>query len=216
MSATEDMLNAVKNGDVGAVKRLLAADGALVNAKDADGSSATLVACYWGKTEVRNVLLAHHPHLNIFEAAAAGAGKRVEQLLAEDAELVRGWSGDGFTALHLAVFFGHTDVALALMAHGADVGAVSRNPMMVQPLHSAAAGNHIDICRALVERGADVNAVQQDGFTPLMSAAQNGNLELVQFFLTHGAERGAVATGGKTARDFAAEKGHDVVATLLG
>ena len=215
MATAQDMMDAVKAGDVDKVKSLLATDPALVNAHDDQGNSAVLIAAYWGKHDVRDVLLAHHPSLNIFEATAAGQLNRVQELVAHDASHVTTFSHDGFTALHLAVFFGHTDIAHYLLTLKPDVNAVSRNPMMVQPLHSAAAGNHVDICKALIERGADVNAVQQDGFTPLMAAAQNGNLELTELFLRHGAQRSALSAQGKTARDVAVEAGHEAVAALL-
>ncbi|MFC3918361.1 ankyrin repeat domain-containing protein [Deinococcus metalli] len=75
-------------------------------------------------------------------------------------------SPDGFTPLGLASFFGRAEAAQVLLEAGADVHAVSRNPMQVQPLHSAVAGNHEALARVLVAAGADVNAEQADGFTP--------------------------------------------------
>lgn len=214
-SMQTEMMDAVKAGDVDKVKTLLATDPALVNAKDDQGNSAVLIASYWGKTTVRDALLAAHPALNVFEAAAAGANDRVKELVTRDTALINAFSHDGFTPLHLAVFFGHINIAQMLLTFSPDVRAVSRNPMMVQPLHSAAAGNHYDICKELLERGADVNAVQQDGFTPLMAAAQNGNIALTELFLRHGADPHVVATGGKTAHDFAVEGGHEAVAALV-
>ncbi len=210
-----EMMDAVKAGDVDKVKALLATDPALVNAKDDDGNSAVLIASYSGKTVVRDALLAHQPALNVFEATAAHASQHVKDLMTRDPSLINMFSHDGFTPLHLAVFFGHTDIAHMLLTFNPDVSAVSRNEMMVQPLHSAATGNHYDICKELLARGADVNAVQQDGFTPLMAAAQNGNIALTELFLRHGADPRAKATGGKTARDFAMEGGHEAVAALL-
>ena len=210
-----EMMDAVKAGDVGKVELLLATDPALVNARDGDGNSAVLIASYWGKSDAREVLLAHAPTLNIFEATAVGQFRRVEELLTHDSSLVSSFSHDGFTPLHLAVFFGHIAIARFLIDHSADVKAVSRNPMRVQPLHSAAAGNYLDICQALLDHKADVNAVQQDGFTPLMAAAQNGNLALAELFLRHGANRAAQTSAGKTARDIAIESGHETVAALL-
>jgi ankyrin repeat protein len=210
-----EMMNAVKAGDVGKVNALLAEDPTLVNARDEQGNSAVLIASYWGKNAVRDVLLAHQPMLNIFEATATGAFASVKTWLARDPSVVNDYSHDGFTPLHLAVFFGHTGIAHELLKHDPDVRAVSRNPMMVQPLHSAAAGNHTEICKALLARGADVNAVQQDGFTPLMAAAQTGNLELTELFLRHGANAHVKTAEGKTARDFAMDGGHEAVASLL-
>jgi|GEM_PF-81965 len=210
-----EMMDAVKAGDLNKVSELLKTDPALVNARDDQGNSAVLIAAYWGKTEVRDALLARKPTLTIFEAAATGQSRRVEELAALKPAELTAFSHDGFTPLHLAVFFGHGAIAKFLLAHNADVGAVSHNPMMVQPLHSAAAGNDLDICQALLEHGADVNAVQQDGFTPLMAAAQNGNRDMVELLLRHGAKRSAKNAHGKTAGDIASENGHDVIAKAL-
>lgn len=215
MGAVEDMLKAVKAGDLNAVKALLAENQALVNATDDEGNSAILIATYWGKHEVAEALLAHDPQMSVFEASAAGQLNRVKQLLEEHPVLIHAWSRDGFMPLHLAAFFGRRDVAEFLLARNPDVNAVTRNPIKVTPLHSAAAGNHYEICMALIAHGADVNARQEGGFTPLHSAAQNGSLELVDLLLQHGADPHAKTDAGKTARDFAAEGGHAGVTMRL-
>jgi len=215
MSTDADMMNAVKAGDVNAVKAMLAENQSLVNAIDGDGNSAILIATYWGKQEIADVLMAHAPKMNVFEAAAAGQLSRVKQFIEDNPALIHDWSHDGFTPLHLAVFFGQRDVAEFLLTRNPDVNAVSRNPIKVTPLHSAAAGNQYEICEALIAKGANVNARQEGGFTPLHSAAQNGNLALVDLLLKRGADPNAKTDDGKTARDFAAEGGHAGVAARL-
>jgi ankyrin repeat protein len=215
MSDQEEMITAIKTGDLDTVKLMLIADPSLASAKDVDGTSAVLVATYWGRANVARELLAHNPDLSVFEASAAGQLDRVKTLVNADPSLIQAYSHDGFTPLHLAVFFGRRDVAEYLLTLNPDVNAVSRNPMKVQPLHSAAAGNDFDICKSLIEKGADVNARQEGGFTPLHSAAQNGNAALVKFLLTHGADRHAKTDDGRTARDFALEAKHEEVAEVL-
>lgn len=165
MGMVEDMLKAVKAGDLNAVKALLVENQALVNAADDEGNSAILIATYWGKREVAETLLAHNPQMSVFEASAAGQLNRVKQWLEGQPALIHAWSHDGFTPLHLAAFFGRRDVAEFLLARNPDVNAVTRNPIKVTPLHSAAAGNHYEICAALIAHGADVNARQEGGFT---------------------------------------------------
>jgi uncharacterized protein len=206
---------AVKAGDADAVKALLAENASLVNAMDEEGNSAVLIATYWGKGDVADVLMMHSPKMNVFEAAAAGQLSRLKQMIEDNPALIHAWSHDGFTPLHLAVFFGRRDVSEYLLDHNPDVNAVARNPMMVTPLHSAAAGNQFEMCEALIAQGADVNARQEGGFTPLHSAAQNGNLALVDLLLRHGADPHAKTDAGKTARDFAREGGHAGVAARL-
>lgn len=215
MSTDADMMNAVKAGDTNAVKSMLADNPSLVNATDEEGNSVILIATYWGKSDVADVLMAHAPKMNVFEAAAAGELSRAKQMIEDNPALIHAWSHDDFTPLHLAVFFGRRDVAEFLLARNAEVNLVSRNSIKVTPLHSAAAGNQFEICEALIARGADVNARQEGGFTPLHSAAQNGNLELVDLLLKHGADPHAKTDDGKTARDFASEGGHAGVAMRL-
>jgi uncharacterized protein len=215
MSTAEAMIEAVKNGDAARVEELLAQDPALAAARAPNGDSAVLLASYYGRREIAARLLAAHPELAIHEAVAAGQGERVVQLVRERPELVNSYSHDGWTPLHLAAFFGHTGIAEALLAAGADIHARAKNGNGNQPLQAAAAGNHHEIVSLLLIAGADVNAVAAEGFTALHSAAQNGNAAIVRALLDAGAEP-ALATGdGRTARDLAEAAGHSGIAETL-
>ena len=164
--------------------------------------SELLDALYRGDSETVEAKLADSPDLTIFEAAAVGDLERVHELLLLEGGFVDLWSPDGFTALHLAAFFGHQDVAAELLRRGADPNAVARNPMQVQPLHSAAAANDTGICRLLLDHGADPNARQEGGFRPVHAAAQNGNDELLELLVERGADQEAAADDGRTVADF--------------
>lgn len=166
--------------------------------------SEVLDALYRGDRETVDSLLAGEPELTIFEAAAVGDDARVHELLLLEAGFVDLWSPDGFTALHLAAFFGHPEVAAELLRRGADVSAVARNPLGVQALHSAAAGGHTDVARILLENGADPNARQEGGYTPIHAAAQSGNDELYELLVAHGADQEAATDDGRTAADLRA------------
>ena len=210
-----DVLEAMESNDVQRVKALLAADPAAAQARDEHGVSAILLARYHGRAQILEALLGAAPELDIFEAAAVGDQKRVGELVASDPSLVQGWSSDGFTPLHLASFFDQPEVVEVLLETGADIAAVARNPMRVQPLHSAAAGGRARIAAALLERGADANARQEGGFVALHAAAQNGDAELLRLLLEHGADPTLATDAGKTARDLAHEAGHAELALLL-
>ncbi|HEX7254772.1 MAG TPA: ankyrin repeat domain-containing protein [Gaiellaceae bacterium] len=166
--------------------------------------SLLLDALYRGDREAVEAQLAEATDLTIFEAAAVGNAGRVHQLLLLEPGFVDQWSPDGFTALQLAAFFGHEEVAAELLRRGADVHAVARNPLRVQALHSAAAGGHTEVARLLLEHGADPNARQEGGFAPIHSAAQSGNEELYDLLLASGADQDAAAEDGRTAADFRA------------
>ena len=167
--------------------------------------SELLEALYRGDREAVDATLAGRPELTLFEAAALGDLDRLRELVSAEPDSVGRWSPDGFTALHLAAFFGHEAVAEALLRRGADVGAVARNPLRVQPLHSAAAGGHTAAARLLLEHGADPNARQEGGFVPLHAAAQAGNDELYELLVANGADQDAATDDGRTAADFRAE-----------
>jgi ankyrin repeat protein len=165
--------------------------------------SPLLQAVYSGDHVRVESLLVEAPELDIFEASALGRTERVAELLGNDPKLVRAWSPDGFTALHLAAFFSRPETALLLLERGAEVDPVARNPMRVTPLHSAAAARNTETARDLLERGADPNARQQGGFTPVHAAAQNADDELYELLIAHGADAELRADNGRTARDFA-------------
>jgi len=118
---------------------------------------------------------------------AVGRVDRGRELLDADPSLVSAWTQDGFTALHFAAFFGNPEGARLLIECGADVSAVARNAMRVQPLHSAVAAGQVEIGRMLLDAGADPSAEQQDGFLPLDAANQNGDEAMRELLLAHGA-----------------------------
>ncbi len=213
--ALQEWFAAVKAGDLAAVERRLAADPSLASARDADGLSSVMWACYARQERVRERLLAGRPALDLFEASAAGDADVVRRLLAQDASAARSWSPDGFTALHLAAFFGHAAIAEALLDAGADPVGPARNAMHVAPLHSAAAAGANDVARTLLARGANPNARQTQGFTALMSAAQQGNAALVEMLLADGADPASRCDDGRAAADFADQQGHHGLAARL-
>ena len=206
---------AIKKGDRAAVERELAADPALARAAE-DGVSAVLVATYYGKEELAQLLATRKGDLTIFEAAAVGDLARVKAHVEREPSLVSAYSPDGFFPVGLAAFFRRPEVVDYLIAKGADVKAVAKNAMQVTALHSAVAnGGDSRIAKALVAAGADVNAQQRHGWTPLHGAAHSGDRELVELLLARGADPDVRHQEGKTALDLAREAGHEDVVTLL-
>ena len=153
--------------------------------------------------------------LTIWEASALGRTGDVERCLAQDPALVGAEGADGNFPLGLAAFFGHASTVRRLLAAGADISAVARNAMKVQPLHAAVAGRNLEVVRAILSAQPDVNARQQVGYTPLMGAAASGNREMVDLLLESGANPALVSEDGKTAADVAREHGHEALAVHL-
>jgi adenosylhomocysteine nucleosidase len=215
MSDASDLLAAVTAGDAARVQVLLADDPTLANARDEAGVSALLQARYRNDRAVLDTLLAADPDMDVFDAAALGHIDRLRHRLEEDPARVTAFAGDGFTALHLAAFFGKVEAARILLDAGASVATYGRNELANQPLHAAAAGRHIEVCRILLAAGADVTTTQHGGFTPLHEAAQSGDVELAELFLSAGADPLAVADDGRTAAAMAADAGHVDLAARL-
>ncbi|HVF13954.1 MAG TPA: ankyrin repeat domain-containing protein [Acidimicrobiales bacterium] len=182
-----DLFEAIEAGNVSKVSFILAEDPSLAGSRSATGVSALLWARYRGQSEMVDALLAADPSLDVFDAAALGRLPRLAELIDEDPGQANAWSADGFTPVGLAAFFGRPDAVKYLIGRGADVHAVARNPMRVQPLHAAAAARSAEAVRLILEAGADPDAQQQKGFTALMAARVHGDDEIIQLLLAHGA-----------------------------
>ena len=169
---TDDLIAAVEAGDADRVSALVAEDPSLANARDASGVSAILLSRYRSDRAVTDALLAADPDLDVYEAATLGYVDRLSEALSSSPALATSFSADGFTALHLAAYFGKAEATRLLLDAGADVNAVSANPMQVQPLHSAAAGGHREVCRVLLlgRGGRECHAARQ------LHAAPRGSL----------------------------------------
>jgi ankyrin repeat protein len=126
-------------------------------------------------------------------------------------------SPDGWTALHLAAFFGHASTVALLLARGADATLWSRAFERNLPLHAACAGRteKAEVVRALIAATPDLDARQGGGWTPLMLAAANGMAASVQLLLAAGADWTLANDAGQTAVALAREYGHTAVAERL-
>jgi ankyrin repeat protein len=211
----QELIEAVNADDAARVAELVAADAGLASARDGNGVSALLLSRYRFDRATTDALLAADPELDVFEATVLGYIDRLRERLDEDPARATAFAADGFTALHLAAFFGKAEAARTLIATGAAVNVYSQNELAVQPLHSAAAGRHHEVCRVLIAAGADVNATQRHGYTPLHAAAQHGDAELVELLLSSGAGPSATKDDGETPADTAEAAGHLDVARRL-
>jgi len=206
--------DAIRKGDSTTVRALLASDPTLAGARNNDGATPALWAAYTRHPELAAILLAGREP-DFFEACALGNRQRASALLTRDSKLVDAYSGDGFTPLGLAIFFGHEDIARQLVASGADVNRPSRNAIRVAPLHSAVESGSLALLNLLLEHGALPDAVEFLEATPLHSAAARGSREMVERLLAAGADPRRKTKEGKTAADLARQYGHDELAALL-
>ncbi len=136
-------LKLIQTGATAEVADQVHADPALASSRDPQGVSPLLWSVYCGQPLIRDFLLARLAAdgipIDIFEAAALGDEPHLKTLFAADPNLVHAFSGDGWTALHLAAAFGTPEAVSTLLAAGARVDRVSRNPQQNHPLHAALA-----------------------------------------------------------------------------
>ncbi len=209
----EEMRRAVLADQIEQVEALVALDPTL--AASGDDFSPILLALYRARGEALDALLEAHQPVTFFEAAALGAVDLVRQVCEDEPLVVGAYTPDGYTALHLAAFLGHTDAMRVLLDAGAEVDTYSLNEEEATPLHAASGGRHRNACALLLERGASVNAQQAKGFTPLHLVARYGDEALAQLLVLAGADPGLEADNGKDPADLAYEFEHDALADYL-
>jgi ankyrin repeat protein len=212
---SKEFFDAIRSGDRDRVNSMISGDETLLRAKDENGVGPFSVAKYSGRNEIAALLLDKGVELDIFAACMAGAWPRVSELAEGQPDLIKSYSQDGWTSLHLACFFDQPSITEALIRRGADVEARSRNAMRNAPLHAAAAGRSRESVRILIEHGADVNAKQEAGWTALHAASLNGDVEMVRLLIAGGAHVHVRADNNQNALDLAMTKGHQAVVDIL-
>jgi hypothetical protein len=216
MRADLELVNAIRGDDDGWVRARLAAEPGLLAARGEGGESLVALAAYAKARRVLDVLRPLAASASSCDLVLLGDADGLARRLAMHPGAAHERSGDGWTPLHLAGYFGHAALAQQLLDAGAELGAVSGNALANTPLHAALAGARDPATvRLLVARGADVSALGHGGARPLHLAAARGDTELVELLCAHGAAPDARTDDGRTAADFARERGHAALAERL-
>jgi ankyrin repeat protein len=210
----KDFFDAIKQGDLGQVERLLSLNYNLVYERD-NGLSPVLVAVYSQEPKITNFLIDKTGSLNIFEASATGKTNQIARHLARDPLLVNSYSCDGYQPLGLACYFGHLKTAEYLIKAGAVVNSPARNSIGAPPILSAAAAGHVKIVMLLIKYNANPNARENNGYTPLHAAAQNGDTDMIRSLLFNGGDMTICSNQGELPIDLAIEGGHTEAAALF-
>lgn len=181
----------------------------------AGAPSDVLMALYTGDRD-KAIELAALLTLTLPELAAFGDLTHVTARVVARPQDLNDYSPDGWTALHLAAFFGYASVVVRLLRAGASHSAASRNSQGNTALHAALAGRYeMPVVTALLAAGADPAYVDAQGYTPLHLAASRGDRAASELLLACGATPDAHAPDGKTAADIARERGHIDLADWL-
>lgn len=215
MTAVSPLLHAIQNRDLAAAIAALERDASQATTAIPGGLSPLMFALYNGAHDIAGLLRGFRP-LDVFEAAAFGDARRVAELIVADAGLLKAFSPDGWTALHLAAFFGSRDATLTLIGLGASLDAVSQNPMKNTPMHAAIAGAGGEtLAPLMIALGADAKYVGGSGVTALHLGASRGFEALCKLLLNRGADRLAKTEDGKSAAELARDRGHLATAAML-
>jgi len=133
----------------------------------------------------------------LYHVAGFGFRTMVDYLISKRTEdlTVRGHYG---IPLHVALYGGHTDAALLLLGHCADVDVRGIDDRT--PLHMAVDRGLLEVTRVLVERGASINARDSSDRTPLHPTFYESSgtfdetyFDVVEYLLEHGADVDAEA-----------------------
>lgn len=160
---------AIRDGNQQQIKTLLA-NGANINAPDADGTTPLMYAVVNAEADCVKLLLDKGADPNLSNKAGATA------LM---------WAVNDLKKVQL------------LLAKGANVNAISKDEKSALRM-ALSLPNPMPVVQALLAKGANVNQVDKDGLTPLMAAGFSGNLELVQLLLAKGADPKAKTKDGMT------------------
>ncbi len=181
----------------------------------AGAPSDVLMALYMNDRDRARLLVATVT-LSLPELAAFGDLAALTHHLERRPADLQQYSPDGWTALHLAGYFGYASVVVRLLRAGASHAARSTNAQGNTALHAAIAGRReIAAITALLAAGSDVSAVDAQGYRPLHLAASRGDLALVELLMACGASRDVRTPDGKLAAELAREHDHQDLAEWL-
>jgi ankyrin repeat protein len=215
------LVDAVKKGDVAAVRTLLAKK-ADVNAAGADTSTPLHWAVEANNLEIANLLIAAGANVNaatrykitpLSLACENGNAALIERLLQAGVE-PNSTSEEGQTALMTASLNGRVDAIKALLTHGAKVNATEPYKGQTALMWAAGEGN-ADAAALLVEFGADVKAKSKAGYTALLLAVLNNQTEAAKTLVKLGANIEDKAPDGTTALNMAAVNAYYDLASVL-
>jgi ankyrin repeat protein len=189
------------------------ADGADVNDRAPDGSTALHWAAHRSDLELVRSLLEHGAEPDVYNdfrvtplaAAAVEADHDILALLLDAGADVESANEEGQTALMLVARTGRVDSAALLLEHGADANATERwggqSALMwaaarikhmrtggLTPLLYAAREGCVDCVDALVAGGADLEITDPDGITPLIMALLNRQFDTAARLVEFGAD----------------------------
>uniref|UniRef100_A0A8C1N2L6 CASK interacting protein 2 n=1 Tax=Cyprinus carpio TaxID=7962 RepID=A0A8C1N2L6_CYPCA len=241
MGKEQDLLQAVKNGDLATTQKLLAKVKASkskllgstkrlnINYQDPDGFSVLHHAALTGTTELLSLLLEAQAVVDIKDsngmrplhyAAWQGKADSVLMLLRSGAA-VNNASHDGQIPLHLAAQYGHYEVSEMLLQHQSNPCIL--NKAKKTPLDLACEFGRVKVAQLLLSSNMVASLLEgdrKDGSdsncnTPLHLAARNGHKDIIRLLLKAGIDINRTTKAGTALHEAALYGKTEVVRLLL-
>ncbi len=204
------------------VIQFLLDNGANVNAKALDGSTALMGAAQYGHLSIIELLLKNgasvkdldnNKYSALSKAAQNGHTQVVEYLVKKGVNIDQK-TEDGYTPICLAMQNGHLETVKLLYENDADIHYKTTSGISLVAM--AYAAGHAEIGEFLWEKGAKNIYEVINGWTPLSSAAQNGKFKSVKLLLEKGVNLHTENQYNQSALHLAVEGNHlDTVELLL-
>ncbi|XP_036944547.1 caskin-2-like isoform X5 [Acanthopagrus latus] len=241
MGKEQDLLQAVKSGDLQSTQKLLSklktgrnkllgsTKRLNVNYQDSDGFSALHHAALTGTTELLSALLEAQATVDVKDsngmrplhyAAWQGKAESVLTLLRSGAS-VNGVSLDGHIPLHLAAQYGHYDVSEMLLQHQSNPCLV--NKAKKTPLDLACEFGRVQVAQLLLSSNMVVALLEGERkeptdsafTTPLHLAARNGHKDVIRLLLKAGIDINKTTKSGTALHEASLYGKTEVVRLLL-
>ncbi|XP_047427474.1 caskin-2-like isoform X2 [Mugil cephalus] len=241
MGKEQDLLQAVKSGDLVSTQKLLSklktnrnkllgsTKRLNVNYQDSDGFSALHHAALTGTAELLSALLEAQATVDVKDsngmrplhyAAWQGKSESVLMLLRSGAS-VNGVSLDGHIPLHLAAQYGHYEVSEMLLQHQSNPCLV--NKAKKTPLDLACEFGRVKVAQLLLSSNMVVALLEGERkeptdsafTTPLHLAARNGHKDIIRLLLKAGIDINKTTKSGTALHEASLYGKTEVVRLLL-
>lgn len=186
--------DACRDGNVEAVRQLLATDPTFVDADDEHRWRPLFHAALYGRLDVVKLLIANgadvaaHNGDALHYAAEVPGNKEIVRLLitygALDAHVRP--TDDLSRQFFAALFLGEASRVETLLKRHPEL-ATQPDGRGDLPIHHAARNGDTQIVEILIDHGADVNAITERGHTVLYCAGGHGHHDIVRLLLEHSA-----------------------------
>lgn len=147
--------------------------------------------------------------------------QRVHELIKAFPSLMLSTNHFGQEPLHMAAYFGYTELVKIFLAEGAELNTIAANGYA--PLHLAVNSGDLELVQLLIAKGAYLNiqtylpGTPADGMTPVFMASYlNTNADILIYLIKSGADVKIAATSGQVPLDVAILCGKTEQVRVLG